>query len=47
LQLNSLPPAKQFVSRVSRLITEMTSVISTYLDPTASLVPFGSIASNL
>ncbi len=46
-QLNNLRPAKSFVSSVSRLISEMTSAISTYLDKSASLVPYGSIASNL
>jgi DNA polymerase sigma len=47
LQLNSLRPSKQFVSNVSRLIGEMTTTISTYLDSSASLVPYGSVASNL
>lgn len=47
LQLNSIRPSKQFVSNASRLISEMTSVVTTYLDASASVVPFGSIASNL
>ena len=47
LRLNALRPSKHFVSNVSRLITEMTSVISSYLVKSASLVPYGSIASNL
>ena len=46
-QLNTIRPSKQFVSSASRLIAEMTSVVTTYLDASASVVPYGSIASNL
>lgn len=46
-QLNSMRPSKQFVSNVSRMIGEMKTVVTTYLDGNANLVPYGSIASNL
>jgi DNA polymerase sigma len=45
-QLNALRPSKHFVSNVSRLVTEMNTVVATYLNESASVVPYGSIASN-
>ena len=47
MQLRSLRLSKLFVSTVSRLVNEMASTVSSYLDISASIVPYGSIASNL
>ena len=46
-ELARIRPSKQFVSNVSTLIGEITSALMTHLDKSVSVVPYGSLASNL
>lgn len=47
LKLKSINPSVEFNSRTSELIAKMTCIVTEYLEKSASLVPYGSIATNL
>ena len=45
--LKSSKPSIEFTSLISRLVSAMASSVTDYLDESASLVPYGSVASGL